>query len=224
MRLDTGANVSGSVVLKANSFIGVNGSAATISGVISDGSLGYGFTKQGNNTLTLSGANTYAGKISITGGTVSVASINSVVGGTLSSNLGAPLSVANGTIDINNASLTYTGAGQTTDRVINLSGTTGGTTINNEGSGALVFSSNLTATGSGNKTLTLGGSANGTLSGNIPNGPTGQTNLSKTGSGTWTLNSSNPLGYSGNLSVTGGTLQFNSNAASVRRSTMAICP
>src|SRR5262249_31075767 len=57
------------------------------------------FIKGGSGTLTLTGANTYSGKTSIANGVVSVSSLNSVSGGSASSNLGAPTTPANGTID-----------------------------------------------------------------------------------------------------------------------------
>ena len=54
----------------------------------------------GGGTLTLNAANTYGGPTPIQNGTVLVASLNSVVGGTSSSNLGTPLTVAAGTISL----------------------------------------------------------------------------------------------------------------------------
>jgi len=103
------------------------------------------------STAVLNGANTFTGTTAVSAGTLSVGSINSVIGGTSSSNLGAPTTVANGTIALGNSTTTgtlnYTGNGETTDRVINLAGTTGGGVITQAGAGLLKFASALTATG-----------------------------------------------------------------------------
>jgi autotransporter-associated beta strand protein len=191
-----------------------NGSVSSIIGTVS-GTL----TKSGIGTWTLSGANTYAGKTSIQNGALSVSSINKVIGGSLSSNLGAPLIAANGTIDFgsttNTGTLIYTGSGETTDRVINLAGTTGGGTIENDGSGALTFSSNLTATGAGSKTFTLQGSNTGsnTISGIIvDNSGSNTTALTKAGAGNWVLSGVNT--YTGGTTINAGTLQLgNANSS-----------
>ncbi len=100
-----------------------------------------------------------------------------------------------------------TGTGETTDRVINLAGTTGGATIDQSGTGLLDFTSNLTATGVGSKTLTLQGSTSGTgeIDGAIVNNSTtNKTSLVKAGTGTWTLAASNT--YSGTTAVNAGAL------------------
>ena len=57
----------------------------------------------------------------------------------------------------------YTGTGETTDRLLNFGGTTGGAVLDQSGSGLLRFSSTATvaATGVGVKTLTLQGSTAG---------------------------------------------------------------
>jgi fibronectin-binding autotransporter adhesin len=191
--------------------------AATMTGVISGSG---GFAKLSAGLLVLSAANTYTGKTSITGGSVSVSSLNSVTGGNASSNLGAPATSANGTIDIgsgaNAATLLYTGTGETTDRVVNLAGTTGGVTLDQSGSGLLRFSSALTATGSGAKTLTLQGSTAGTgeIAGAIVNytgagGPLA-TGVTKAGTGTWTLSGVNT--YTGITTINGGVLSVSSLA------------
>ena len=96
--------------------------------------------KLGVNTLTLGTANTYTGPTWVQNGTLSVGSLNNVVLGQLSSSsLGVPGSVASGTISLGfltqAGTLSYTGAGETTDRVINMAGTTGGATIDQSGSG-----------------------------------------------------------------------------------------
>jgi autotransporter-associated beta strand protein len=169
-------------------------------------------------TVTLSGLNTFTGATSLqstTTGSLVVSSLNSVVGGTAASSLGAPTTVANGTIQFGTTtlagSLTYVGTGETTDRVINLNGTTAGGIITQSGaSGLLKFTSNLTATGAGAKTLTLQGSTGGTgeLAGVIPDSSTPTTGVIKAGSGTWTLSGLST--YTGATAINQGTLVINS--------------
>ena len=190
-------------------------------------------TKLGNNTLTLgNGSNSYSGNTTIAAGTLSVASIgnrtvNSAVGSGSAINIG--LRDSTGT-------LLYTGAAQTTNRTINLSGTTGGAVIDQSGNSTLRFTSAVVATGNGNKTLTLQGSTSGTgeLSGVINDfsANTATTALVKAGTGTWTLSGTNTytggttlsagilginataaLGTTGNITFSGGTMQFASGGS-----------
>jgi fibronectin-binding autotransporter adhesin len=191
--------------------VGNNNVPTTYSGALSGtGSL----VKVGTGTLTLDGASTYTGKTSVAAGTLTVSSLNSVVGGAASSSLGAPITSANGTIAIGATtvagSLNYVGAGETTDRIIDLAGTTGGATISANGTGALVFSSNLTATGAGAKTLTLSGSSDAAIN-NIIQGAIvdsgSATSVTKSGMSTWVLAGNNS--YTGATVVgTGGTLKI----------------
>jgi autotransporter-associated beta strand protein len=183
------------------------GTTVTISGPISGPP---NFTKAGAGALVLSGANTYSGKTVVGNGTVSVSSLNKVAGGSANSSLGHPTTAANGTIGLGATTtagtLIYTGTGETTDRVIDLAGTTGGGIIQNDGSGALTFSSAFTASGAGVKTLTLQGSYTGsanTISGAIVNSGSA-TALTKAGNGSWTLNGVNT--FSGATAISGGTL------------------
>jgi autotransporter-associated beta strand protein len=180
-----------------------------------------GIVKSGGGTLVLTGNNSYAGMTRVRGGTLSFDSIGNVGGG--NSALGAPSTVANGTIALGERAtavgLTYTGTGHTSDRVIELAGSTGAVTINASGAGALVLNGNFvptwptTGNNQASKTLTLTGSstAANTLGGVIPNLTvgTGTNNLtlSKTGDGTWILGGANT--YSGTTTISAGKLSIN---------------
>ena len=113
----------------------------------------------GGGTLFLTGANTYSGPTYIERGVLSVSSINSVSGGTSSSNLGAtdnrrqwhdnpwPNFYHSGTPAYTGyaGTLQYTGTGTTTDRVIQLNGGSGGGGIDDEGTGTLFTNSLLSS-------------------------------------------------------------------------------
>jgi autotransporter-associated beta strand protein len=212
------------------------GTTMEFSGVIDDGPNDYRVRFRPNNstaTVIVSGANTYTGGTSVFGGTVVTSSFNSVVGGSPSSNFGAPVTEANGMIIIgiagssNNPILSYLGAGETTDRTIQIGdnsaapvvGDNGAGTIENNGtSGALVFSApafntptNAVTGISPTRVFTLGGTNTGdnTISGVIQNNqiagnPTAAVALTKAGVGTWRLTGANT--YTGATTVSQGTL------------------
>ncbi len=208
-------NYAGNITIDAGAMLWVSTNAnQTLSGVISgEGAL----MKSYSGTLTLSGNNTYTGRTSISPSTTAgagilvVSSLNSVVGGTASSSLGAPTTVFNGTIDLGGpgtvqgpATLRYVGTGETTDRVVNVQyGTNTTRTLDASGSGLLRFTSPFTNTG--------GTPANavqliGTGDGQIDHGlPFAVPSLTKSGGGTWTLGGA--VGMStGTLTINGGTL------------------
>jgi autotransporter-associated beta strand protein len=168
-----GAN-GGNIVLGGSTmYFGNNASNTTYGGIISGtGSFNYA----GTGTQTLTGNNTFDGKIGVSRGVLSISSISSVGGG--ASSVGSATTAANGRIDIGDRTTTgtllYTGSGHTTDRSVNLAGYTGGATLDASGSGALVFSSNFTAIGVGSKTLTLTGNntADNRIGGAIVNNTT----------------------------------------------------
>jgi len=223
----SGTFTNSGTVAKTFTLSGTSAAANELQSIVGDGGSSVtSLTKSGTGTWVLSGANTFTGKTSILNGTLSVVSLNSVVGGAATSNLGHPITVANGTINFGSTTttgqLTYTGTGETTDRVINLNGTTGGATIDQSGTGLLKFTSNTTAPGQAatdeRKTLTLQGSTAGTgeISGNIvdsSSGTAGQlaTSVTKAGTGTWTLSGANT--YSGLTTVTAGTLNATNDAS-----------
>jgi autotransporter-associated beta strand protein len=185
-----------------------------------------------NTTLELTAANTYSGVTLIdNNGTLKVSSFNSVNGGNppmASSSLGRPTTVANGTIWLgvgswdgnnkldttyNSGNLTYTGTGETTDRVLQLAGYTGGSgvrnyTLDQSGTGLLKFTSDLSGGGNTTHSIILTGSTTGTgeIAGAIPllGGPAGNTTITKSGTGTWTLSGTNR--YTGTTTVSQGTL------------------
>ena len=182
------------------------------------GTTSFGLVKLGTNILTLGTANTYSGPTAIQNGTLSVASLNSVVGGTASSSLGAPASAADGVISLGfgatTGQLLYTGAGETTDRVLNLAGTSGGGIIDQSGTGLLKFTSAMTFTGGAAtaKTLTLQGSTagNGEISGQIV---ASQLTITKLGTNTWTLSG---VGSSiKQLNLDAGTLDLGAGSLTV---------
>ena len=182
------------------------GNNDNIQGIISDNSAvnTTSIVKTGGGTWILSGANTYSGGTTIRNGTLSVSSLGTAGNpGNLGTN--ATINVGNGG---NSGTLAYTGAGETTDRVVNLSGAAGGATIDTTGgTGPQIFTSNFTATGAGSKTLNLKGGNSDIVQGAIvDNSIANTTSLNKTGNGTWILAGANT--YSGGTTVTGGTLRL----------------
>lgn len=217
----SGAGTGESLVLTGN------GGTATISGAIA-GTNAQTIIKNGNSAWVLSGASNFTGGVRIDGGSLSVATINSVSGGTTTSNLGAPSNPTRGIISFGESTSTgtliYTGTGETTDRGLTLRSTTtgataGGAVIDQSGSGLLKFTGAFTSafgTANSSKLITLQGSTAGTgeISGVISNGVNAAivatTNIVKTGTGTWTLSGNNT--YSGSTSVTNGTLTVTKGA------------
>lgn len=175
------------------------------------------FTKSNSNTLTLSGTNHYTGATTIGAGTLEITSLPAV--GTPGS-LGNPL-VSSGTIAMgsttNTGVLRFVGSGNsTTDRVINMAGTTGGATLDASGVGALGFTANFAAGGAGAKTLTLTGTstAANTIGGAIiDNSPTNPTSLTKSGAGRWILSGAST--FTGATTVSAGSLVVNGSITSV---------
>lgn len=160
-------------------------------------------------------ANTFSGKVFMNGGAVEIVKLANV--GEASS-LGQPGSSANGVISIGSVAvagiLRYAGAtDSTSDREINLPGTTGAATLDVSGPGSLALASNVTATGAGSKTLTLTGSGagQGAIRGVIQNNSAAnRTHLAKAGTGLWVLAGTNT--YSGLTTISAGTLSVSNIA------------
>jgi autotransporter-associated beta strand protein len=155
----------------------------TLSGVISGtGALNAfnGFT----GTLVLSNANSFSGGVTVSNAaTVSVSSIGlSGANGNLGTN--GTIKLGSNASNTSTGILKYTGTGDTTDRVINLTGQGAGATIDQSGTGLLKFSSaNGINPALGSKTLTLQGSTAGTgefAGAIVDNSTTGSTGLAAT--------------------------------------------
>jgi autotransporter-associated beta strand protein len=200
---------------------GDSSSPLTLQGVISGTGGSFNLSANNNGTIILKGANTFSGLANIggtgnSGMTVQIYSFNKVSGGSASSSLGHPTTVANGTIAIGgnnfNSTLLYSGTGETTDRIINLAGATGGATLQNDGSGPITFSSAFTYA-AGPKTLTLQGSNTGanTIGAALTDTSAGAIAVVKSGAGTWKLVAANT--YTGGTTINQGTLEISGSLA-----------
>ncbi|MEY6039178.1 autotransporter-associated beta strand repeat-containing protein [Salmonella enterica subsp. enterica serovar Corvallis] len=154
--------------------------------------------KSGDKTLTLSGANSYTGGTTISGGTLVATNVEVLGSGDVTDNAVLELNTGG---DFTNA---ISGSGQVVksgDKTLTLSGAnsyTGGTTI----SGGTLVASNVEALGTGDITdnATLELNAGGDFANNI--GGTGS--VVKSGDKTLTLSGSNT--YTGGTTISGGTL------------------
>ncbi|MGK7362130.1 autotransporter-associated beta strand repeat-containing protein [Salmonella enterica] len=157
--------------------------------------------KSGDETLTLSGANSYTGGTTISGGTLVASNVEALGTGDVTDNAVLELNTGG---DFDNA---ISGSGQVVksgDKTLTLSGTNtyrGGTTI----SGGTLVASNVNALGSGDVTdnATLEMNTGGDFANNI--GGTGS--VVKSGDKTLTLSGANS--YTGGTTISGGTLVAN---------------
>jgi fibronectin-binding autotransporter adhesin len=228
---NSGADFQGDITLNRDVSLGsVSTSAQTVifSGDISGNSnitIGRVAGGSSNPTVVLSGNNTYVGRTIIDSAIVVVNSLNSVVGGSSSSSLGAaPLDAAAGTIRMSGvtaSTLRYAGTGETTDRVIEIA-SNAGATLDMAGTGLLKFTSDLSHSGTGGRTLTLTGTGAGVgeFAGAINNVGTGtNVGVTKNGIGTWRL-SGTANSYSSVTSITAGVLEVTKLADSGQNSSI----
>lgn len=161
-------------------------------GVLSGGS--FGFSALAGRHVLLGNANIFTGSANLVG-EIRVGKL---------ADIGNASSLGAGTvIGLNNGTLSYIGAGDTSNREWLVNGTTN--TIRNDGTGALILSGALafSAANPNPDTLTLGGSFAGTniLSGLL----SGNGNLIADGAGTWVLGGANI--QRGTVTVNNGTLR-----------------
>ena len=196
---------TGAIQSSGGFFFNHTGDAAVTAQLIGAG----GLLKTQNNILTLNAANGYTGRTEVRAGTLVFDSITPLGGG--ASALGNPSTVLDGMITMGltttATTLTYTGAGHDSDRLIGLQGTTGGLTVNADGTGGVGFGG-ATALVPGNKSITLSGTADSTLINSLGGIVEGAATLSvfKSGAATWVLDGEG--NYSGTTTVNEGILRI----------------
>jgi len=226
LRIETsGSNITGNVILSGSVSTGTIGNNVTGVTVMISGPIvgNFRLIKTGPGTIIFGGGNTYTGGSNaanqgtlINQGVIVATTLNSVTGSVSSSSFGVPTSPSAGTINLGNATLTgnliVISPGETTDRIVNLGGSTGGGAIYNSGSGYLKFTSDLSITGNGTKSFTMGGTGPMEFVGAISdNSPTNKTYVTKSNANTVTLSGNNT--YTGNTQLLGGTLMLGSGTA-----------
>jgi autotransporter-associated beta strand protein len=186
--------------ITGGSFYVKSGRTLAISSKVTELSAGSGFTKLGGGTLTLTGANTYTGAVSVQSGVLSVGS-----SGALGTAAGATSVASGAAVSLRNGALI-------TGESIGISGTGGAT-----GNGALQAATSATAYWTGtvsldNSTARIGTGTGGslTISGTIQNGIAGNT-LNIGAGGTVILSGANT--YTGGTNIIRGTLQLGADNA-----------
>jgi len=159
----------------------------------------------GGGAVTLTNdANNFTGHLSKQNG--NALTISSIKNSGVASAAGAGSTARVGT----GGFIIYNGTGDSTNRTLELFGT-GTATLNNNGSGALIWTGPITHTSTANKTFTLGGSntANNQLQGALTNNGTNVLSVTKADAGTWVLSGNNT--YTGLTTVSLGTLTLSGN-------------
>jgi autotransporter-associated beta strand protein len=195
---------SGPVTL--NGEVTLNGTGTTVADLQGEISGPGSVIKGTTSYTTFSGTNnTYTGSTTVLGTRLYATSLRNV--GEPSS-LGQPPTAEAGTIKLGSggtaAALAYIGAGDTTDRVIGMAGTSGSAVLYQNGTGPLKFTSDVAVSTAGNKTLILRGTGAvaAEIAGAVANAPGSVIAVTKDDSGSWVLSGDNT--YSGVTTVTGG--------------------
>ena len=173
-------SVLGNITDNANLAFNLSGAATFAYGISGTGSL----TKLANNTLTLSGSNSYSGGTVLSAGQINVnnpyalgSGTLTLAGGNLDNTSGVPVILANNIAQAWDASFTF-----------------GGTSPLNLGTGPVTLAGSSTATVNNSSTLTIGSLG-------------GSGTLTKAGNGTLTLVGASNL--TGNVNLNAGTMILN---------------
>jgi len=209
-----GDAISATIILNDNLVVTNSATAKRIAfnGSIGEGSSGKSITFAGGFGDLNNANNSFTGGVNLTGGVrVDVVSIansgtNSSLGksGTISLGDGANAAIL-GFVNLS--------ANMSTDRTLDLASTTGGASILNSAANAVKFTGDFTASGAGNKTLTIRGTNAGgnEISGAIvDNSAMNTTSIRKIETGTWILSGNSS--YTGGVAALNGILSFTSVA------------
>ena len=207
--INTGANVS------TRTFMVTGDGSATLNGLITGNAA---LRVNGSKTRTVILANTnnsFGGAVTIDGNingqstkvqvpAIGNAGSNSPLGTNSTINIGSTVSGSYNFLVWSNT------VAETSDKTINLAGAAGGhALINNKGPALLKFTTGLTATGAGAKTLYADQDvSNGVteFAGAIPDSSAGATAMNKNGAGTLILSAVNT--FTGGFTLKGGTLEL----------------
>lgn len=174
------STAAGSIVLTA----GANNQTSTFSGTLQNGSGTLGLVKTGTGTLTLSGNNTFTGGVTINNGALQLGNAGALNSSILNSVTFGPSAAVGTKLQLNGNSVSISGLA---------TNATPGTVV--------VENANASAA-----TLTVNQSSSTTFAGTIQNGAGGGAlSLTKSGAGILTLTGTNT--YTGNTTITAGTLQ-----------------
>lgn len=200
-----------------------SGDDLIISGPISEYFAGTTFTKSGDGTLVLSGANSYTGLTSITAGALNIqiaSGLGTTAGGVTVSS-GAALELQGGIV-VGNEALSLNGTGiSSTGAFRNVSGNNsfGGTITLASASSIYSDAGTLTLSGgivNGGFTMTFNGAGNISGSGVI----SGSGGLVKSGNGTLTLTGADT--FTGSTTISGGTLTASASSGSALGATSSV--
>ena len=200
----TAAVTLGSGTLTVNSFVN-----STFAGVVSGGG---NLVKDGYNTMTLTGPNTYTGSTTISNGVLNIQNNTALgtTGGATTVKSGGELQVQNSITTAEALTLSGTGvtAGGALRNVQDNNTVSGAVTlaansrINSDG-GTLTLSGGITG---GGNSLTVGGAGSITISSGVS---LGAGNFVKDGSGVTTLSGSSANSWTGTTTINAGTLLLN---------------
>ncbi len=187
LNITTGALTAGAI--KAQGTITVNNSASSaITGIISDGATAAILTKTGAGTLSLSGTNTYTGQTNINTGTLAV-TVNDALG----SNAAGTVIASGATLDLQNVNYT------TTEAITNNGGTLATSTGTSAYAGVMTLGADSTVDVDGTQL---------TISTAIGDGSGGYA-ITKDGNGTLVLSATST--YTGDTTISAGTLKLTGN-------------
>jgi fibronectin-binding autotransporter adhesin len=201
----------------ANAIPGGIGATGGTSALTFNSSGTAGLNRSGAGTLYLSNAaNTYTGATTLD--TDSTVCVSKLADGGADSSIGKSTNAA-ANLSLNSRStLRYLGSGDSTNRSFTISGAAADdyATLDASGAGAVSFTNTASpAYGTNNQTRTLiltgANTGTNTLAANIANNGTGAVSVTKSGPGKWVLSGSNT--YTGNTTVSDGTLDLGDNAS-----------